>query len=40
MTGSSGGMGLEVSKMLSDNDIQVLMLDLRSPSKEFLLKKI
>ena len=38
MTGASGGMGLGVSKKLSDNDIQVLMLDLRSPSKEFLLE--
>ncbi len=38
VTGASGGMGLGVSKKLSDNDIQVLMLDLRSPSKEFLLE--
>ena len=36
VTGASGGMGLEVSKKLSDNDIKVLMLDLQSPSKEFL----
>ena len=38
VTGASGGMGLEVSKKLSENDIHVLMLDLRSPSKDFLLK--
>ena len=37
VTGASGGMGLEVSKKLSENNIHVLMLDLRSPSKEFLL---
>ena len=38
VTGASGGMGLEISKELSESNIQVLMLDLRSPSKEFLLK--
>jgi len=38
VTGASGGMGLEVSKKLSENNIHVLMLDLKSPSKEFLLK--
>ena len=38
ITGASGGMGLEVSKKLSDNGIKVLMLDLQSPSKEFLSK--
>ena len=38
VTGASGGMGLEVSKKLSENNIHVLMLDVRSPSKEFLLK--
>ncbi len=38
VTGASGGMGLEVSKKLSENNIHVLMLDLRSPSKDFLLK--
>jgi NAD(P)-dependent dehydrogenase (short-subunit alcohol dehydrogenase family) len=37
ITGASGGMGLEVSKKLSNNGIKVLMLDLQSPSKEFLL---
>ena len=36
VTGASGGMGLEVSKKLSDNGISVLMLDLQSPSREFL----
>ena len=38
VTGASGGMGLEVSKKLSKSNIQVLMLDLRSPNKEFLLR--
>ena len=38
VTGASGGMGLEVSRKLSKSNIQVLMLDLRSPSKEFLLR--
>ena len=38
VTGASGGMGFEISKNLSKNNIHVLMLDLRSPSKEFLLK--
>ena len=36
ITGASGGMGLEVSKKLSQNDITVLMLDLKSPGKKFL----
>jgi len=36
VTGASGGMGMEVSKKLSDNGIKVLMLDLQSPTKEFL----
>ncbi len=36
VTGASGGMGLEVSKKLSDNGISVLMLDLQGPSKDFL----
>ena len=40
VTGASGGMGLEISKKLSENNICVLMLDLRSPSKEFLLKNM
>ena len=38
VTGASGGMGLEVSKKLSENNIHVLMLDLQSPSRAFLLK--
>ena len=38
VTGASGGMGLEISNKLSENNISVLMLDLRSPNKEFLLK--
>ena len=38
ITGASGGMGLEISKKLSKNNISVLMLDLQSPSKDFLLK--
>ena len=36
ITGASGGMGLEISKKLSQNNIAVLMLDLKSPSKKFL----
>ena len=36
VTGASGGMGLEISKMLSENNINVLMLDVKSPSKTFL----
>ena len=38
ITGASGGMGLEISKKLSKNNISVLMLDLQSPSKDFLKK--
>ena len=37
VTGASGGMGLEISKKLSQNNISVLMLDLKSPSKELSL---
>ena len=33
VTGASGGMGLEISRMLSESNINVLMLDLRSPRK-------
>ena len=40
VTGASGGMGLEVSKMLSENNINVLMLDIQSPSKSFLSENI
>ena len=36
ITGASGGMGLEITKKLSQNDISVLMLDIKSPGKEFL----
>ena len=36
ITGASGGMGLAISKELSKNDISVLMLDLKSPNKNFL----
>ena len=38
VTGASGGMGLEISKELSKNNISVLMLDLQSPNKHFLDK--
>ena len=38
ITGASGGMGLEISKELSKNNISVLMLDLQSPNKDFLRK--
>ena len=38
VTGACGGMGLEISKDLSANNINVLMLDLKSPSKDFLNK--
>ena len=40
ITGASGGMGLEISRMLSENNINVLMLDLKSPSKNFLTENI
>ena len=36
ITGASGGMGLEISKKLAQNNISVLMLDLKSPGKNFL----
>jgi len=39
VTGASGGMGLEVSKKLSDNGISVLMLDLQGPSKDFFINQ-
>ena len=38
ITGASGGIGLEISKKLSQNHISVLMLDLKSPSYDFLKK--
>ena len=36
ITGASGGIGLEISKKLSQNNISVLMLDIKSPNKVFL----
>ena len=38
VTGACGGMGLEISKNLSANNINVLMLDLVNPNKNFLNK--
>ena len=38
ITGASGGMGLQISKKLSQNNISVLMLDLQNPGKDFLNK--
>jgi len=38
ITGASGGMGLEISKKLSQNNISVLMLDLKKPINDFLKK--
>ena len=38
ITGASGGMGLAISKKLSQGNISVLMLDIKSPSKDFLKK--
>jgi len=40
VTGACGGMGLEISKNLSENGINVLMLDLQSPNKKFLSENI
>ena len=39
VTGACGGMGLEVSKNLSNNQILVLMIDLKEPPKNFLKNK-
>ena len=36
VTGACGGMGLEISKNLSNNNILVLMVDLKEPPKKFL----
>ena len=36
VTGACGGMGLEISKNLSKNNIAVLMIDLKKPPKNFL----
>ena len=38
ITGASGGMGLEISKKLSQSNISVLMLDIKNPNKDFLKK--
>ena len=38
VTGASGGMGLEISKTLSENGILVLMIDIKAPEKSFLEK--
>ncbi len=38
ITGASGGIGLEISKKLSQNNIYVLMLDLKKPNNDFLKK--
>ena len=40
VTGACGGMGLEVSKNLSKNNIIVLMLDLKEPPKDFLKNNV
>ena len=40
ITGASGGMGLEISKKLSENNVSVLMLDLKSPNNDFLKNNI
>ena len=36
VTGACGGMGLEISKNLSNNNVLVLMVDLKEPPKGFL----
>ena len=36
VTGACGGMGLEISKNLSNNNVLVLMVDLKDPPKDFL----
>ena len=38
ITGATGGMGLAISKKLSQSNISVLMLDIKNPSKDFLKK--
>ena len=40
VTGACGGMGLEVSKNLSANNITLLMLDLKEPPKNFLKNNV
>ena len=37
VTGACGGMGLEVCKNLSNNNILVLMIDIKEPPKPFLM---
>ena len=39
VTGACGGMGLEVSKNLSNNNVLVLMVDLKEPPKSFFHHK-
>ena len=36
VTGACGGMGLEISKNLSNNNVLVLMVDLKEPPRSFL----
>ena len=38
VTGACGGMGLEVCKNLSKNNILVLMIDIKKPPKPFLMR--
>jgi len=38
VTGACGGMGLEITKQLSKNNVSVLMLDIQNPDKDFLKK--
>ena len=38
VTGGCGGMGLEVSKNLSKNNMLVLMIDIKEPPKSFLMR--
>jgi len=38
ITGACGGMGLETTKKLINNNINTLMLDIKKPPKNFLNK--
>ena len=38
VTGACGGMGLQITKQLSKNNVSVLMLDIQNPDKDFLKK--
>ena len=38
VTGACGGMGLETTKKLLNNNINTLMLDIKKPPKNFLTK--